>query len=86
MEVPGHVEPVPGIPPTGGHLQELVDLIRQRQIPVLLQEPYYSQDAPEFLARQTGIRVIKASPSCDSAQPDSYLAHFNKLIAEIVGS
>lgn len=86
LEVPGHVEPVPGIPPTGGHLQELVDLIRQRQIPVLLQEPYYSQDAPDFLARQTHIRVIKASPSCDSALPDSYLGHFNKLIAQIAGS
>lgn len=86
LEVPAHVEPVPGIPPTGGHLQDLVDLIRQRHIPVLFQEPYYSDDGPKFLARQTDIRVVKVSPSCDSAKPDSYLAHFRKLVQAVLGS
>lgn len=86
LEVPAHVEPVPGIPPTGGHLQDLVDLIRQRHIPLLFQEPYYSDDAGKFLTRQTAIRVVKVSPSCDSAKPGSYLEHFEKLVQDVLGS
>ena len=86
LEVPANVEPVPGIPPTGGHLQDLVDLINQRHIPVLIQEPYYSDEAPQFLARETGIRVSKVSPSCDKGEAGSYLAHFRALVDAVAGS
>lgn len=86
LEVPGNVEPVPGIPPSGGHLQALVDLISQRHIPVLIQEPYYSDEAPQFLARETGIRVNRISPSCDNGDSGSYLAHFRALVNAVAGS
>ncbi len=86
LTIPEHVEPVPGIPPTGGHLQDLVNLIKQQHIPVLLQEPYYSDDAPKFLARQTGIKVVKVSPSCDDTSAPSYLAHFGALVDAITTS
>jgi zinc/manganese transport system substrate-binding protein len=80
LEIVGTVEPVPGIPPTGRHLDDLVQVIRDRKVPVLIQEPYFAADAGEFLNRQTGIRVVKASPSADDVGPQSYLAHFQFLI------
>ena len=83
LSVAGTVEPNPGIPPTGGHLQDLVELVRQRQLKVLLQEPYFSDEAAGFLARETGVRTVKVSPSCDGTTPGSYLAHFDGLIAAI---
>jgi ABC-type Zn uptake system ZnuABC Zn-binding protein ZnuA len=86
LTVVGTVEPVPGIPPTGRHLQELVDLVQQRRLKVLLQEPYFSDEAPDFLARQTGIRVEKVSPSCDNNDPGSYLAHFDALVTAVTGN
>lgn len=79
VEIAGTVEPFPGIPPTADHLRDLVGLIQARQIPLLLQEPYFSAEAGEFLGRETGIRVITISPSCDDVQPDSYLGHFERL-------
>lgn len=85
LEIVGTVEPVPGIPPTGRHLQQLVNLVRERRVPVLLQEPYFSGDAAEFLARETGIRVARVSASCDAAAADSYLTHFDRLVGEIAG-
>jgi zinc/manganese transport system substrate-binding protein len=81
LTVDGHAEPVPGIPPTAGHLNDLVNLIKQKKIGVFIQEPYFSDDAGKFLNRQTGVRVIKASPSCDSADPGSYLAHINEILS-----
>lgn len=80
LAVAGTVEPVPGIPPTARHLQGLVTLIQEHRIPVLLYEPYFSDDAGRFLERQTAIRVEKVSPSCDDIGPGSYLAHFERIV------
>lgn len=80
LNIEGHAEPVPGIPPTAGHLKDLVNLIKQKEIGVFLQEPYFSDDAGNFLHRQTGLRVVKASPSCDSEEPGSYLAHIDRIL------
>lgn len=85
LEVVGTVEPVPGIPPTGKHLAEIVEIVKARKVKVLLQEPYFSDDAGKFLAREGGIRVAKAAPSCDGPTPGSYLAHFDDITRAMVG-
>ena len=86
IEIPATVEPVPGIPPTGKHLEDLVGLIKGKQISILLQEPYFSDEAGEFLKRQTGLRVIKMSPSCDTVDAGSYLGHIQQIVDAIKGS
>jgi ABC-type Zn uptake system ZnuABC Zn-binding protein ZnuA len=80
LEIAGTAEPIPGIPPTAKHLQDLVDLIKQRKVGLFLQEPYFSDDAGQFLSRQTGLRVIKESPSCDTEAAGSYLSHIDQLL------
>jgi zinc/manganese transport system substrate-binding protein len=79
------VEPVPGIPPTGRHLAELVDIIRQQHVAVVIQEPYFADDGPNYLARETGVRVVKLSPSCADVSPGAYFAHFDQLLAALRG-
>jgi zinc/manganese transport system substrate-binding protein len=78
--IAGEAEPVPGIPPTGKHLAELVGIIKAQKVPLFLQEPYFSNDAGDFLAREGGLRVVVMSPSCDSSDAGSYLAHFDQII------
>ncbi len=85
LEIAGTVEPVPGIPPTGNHLQKLTEIIRARSVPVLLQEPYFSDQAGKFLQRQTGIRVARVSASCDEATAGSWLRHLEAVIAAVTG-
>jgi zinc/manganese transport system substrate-binding protein len=85
LEIAGTAEPVPGIPPTAKHLAELVQMAKERKVPLLLQEPYFSDDAGSFLARETGMRVVKAAPSCDGPQAGSYLAHLEEIVRRIVG-
>ncbi len=86
LQILGTAEPVPGIPPTARHLAQLIAVVKSRQVPVFLQEPYFSNDAGRFLSRQTGIRVIVASPSCDSPSAGSYLAHFDSILNRIAGA
>lgn len=80
LEVAATVEPVPGIPPTAKHLAELVSIAGERHVPVLLQEPYYSDEAGKFLARNTGIRVLVRSASCDRPEAGGYLAHIEEVL------
>lgn len=86
LTVAGTAEPVPGIPPTGKHLQELIQIAKAKRLQVFLQEPYFSEEAGKFLVRQAGVRVVKASPSCDSARAGSYLAHFDSVLGMIAGA
>ena len=85
LAIAGTVEPLPGIPPTAKHLAELVEIIKRDAISILLQESYFPDDAPKFLARQTGIKVFKFSPSCADVKQDSYFKHFNEIVAQIEG-
>lgn len=80
LEIAGTAEPIPGIPPTAKHLQELVDIIKHRKVGLFLQEPYFSDDAGQFLARQTGLQIIRESPSCDTEAADSYLGHIDHIL------
>ncbi|MEI7527564.1 MAG: metal ABC transporter substrate-binding protein [Elusimicrobiota bacterium] len=85
LTIAGSVEPLPGIPPTAKHLAELVDVIKRDRISLLLQEAYFPDGAPQFLARQTGVKVFKLTPSCGSVKADSYLAHFDEIVSKLLG-
>ena len=85
IEIAGEAEPVPGIPPTARHLNDLLDIVKQRHIPLFLREPYFSKEAAEFLAREGGLRVVVMSPSCDAVDAGSYLAHFDQILNALAG-
>jgi zinc/manganese transport system substrate-binding protein len=80
LNIVGHVEPFPGIPPTARHLQELVDVIKSNQTRLLIQEPYYQAKDPQFLTRETGIKVFRFTPSCEGVGPDDYMKHFDVIV------
>ena len=86
LDIVGTAEPVPGIPPTAKHLAALVRIAKERKVPLLLQETYFSDDAGKFLARQTGLRMVKVAPSCESPQAGSYLAHIEQVARLLSGA
>jgi zinc/manganese transport system substrate-binding protein len=86
LEVAATVEPVPGIPPTGKHLQSLVDIAKGRGIKILLQEPYFSGEAGQFLSREADIRAITVAASCDEAKAGSWLAHIEQVLDAITST
>ena len=85
LRIVGYVEPYPGIPPTARHLQELVDNIKAVKAGILIQEPFYQAKDPEFLARQTGIKVFRFTPSCAGTGAEEYLNHFDVIVNGLSG-
>jgi zinc/manganese transport system substrate-binding protein len=80
FNIAAKIEPVPGIPPTANHLVELVKIIQDQQVKLVIQEPYFSDDGANYLARETGVRILKLAPSCSDVSAASYLNHFQEII------
>ncbi len=63
LQVVGHVEPKPGIPPTPSHTLEIVNLIEGQKVPLILVEPYFDLKTPKYIAGKTGAQVLVFYPS-----------------------
>lgn len=63
LEVAGHVEPKPGIPPSPSHTLEIVNLIISRKIKLILVEPYFDSKTPKYIGGKTGAAVVVGYPS-----------------------
>jgi zinc/manganese transport system substrate-binding protein len=61
VPVLGYVEPLPGIPPTAQHLQELVRDLKGKK-GVILFTDYQPAQGPDFLAAQLGWKTKRLSP------------------------
>jgi zinc/manganese transport system substrate-binding protein len=84
LRIVGYVEPYPGIPPTARHLQDLVMKIKAEKANLLIQEPYYGDNDPKFLTRQTGIKVFRFTPSCEGTSASDYFKHFETMINSLI--
>jgi len=58
LEIACELEPKPGIPPTPGHLKEVIDIIKEEEVKVILMEVFYNEKPARFVAEQTGAQVV----------------------------
>lgn len=66
IEVIGHMEPKPGIPPTTAQLQLLVATMQTQHVFLILGSPYYDPRHARFLAQATGAVVVPLAHSTGS--------------------
>lgn len=71
------IEPLPGIPPSPGHLDKIINIITSDSIYCLALESYFNTDAVDFISRKTGVPYIKLSQSVGALDGvDSYFDLF----------
>ena len=63
LNVVDYIEPRPGIPPSPGHLVQLIAAMKRENIRLILVEPYFDLKTPQSVARQTGGQVVVLLPS-----------------------
>jgi ABC-type Zn uptake system ZnuABC Zn-binding protein ZnuA len=78
LNIAGHVEPKPGIPPSPRQIIELIKLINQDKIKLIIMEPYFDKKVPELIARKTGAKVLVLPPSVEGEKSvTDYITLFN---------
>jgi zinc/manganese transport system substrate-binding protein len=56
--ITAYVEPKPGIPPSAGYIERLIETIRQSRPNGILTTPIYGRKEVDFLTQKTGVRGI----------------------------
>ncbi len=59
LEEVAQIEIRPGIEPTQGHLVWLVDRMKEQKVKLVLREPHFGEQLPNWVAEQTGATVAK---------------------------
>src|ERR1700730_17009418 len=63
LDIVGYVEPRPGIPPTPQHTLDLINEMKQKNVKLVLVEPYFDLKTPLSIGRETGAQVLVMPPS-----------------------
>jgi ABC-type Zn uptake system ZnuABC Zn-binding protein ZnuA len=87
LDVVGHIEPKPGIPPTPSHTLEIIQLIERERIPLILVEPYFDTKTPKYIAGKTGATVVTLYPSVGGTEEiTDYFALFDVNVDALVAA
>lgn len=78
------IEAKPGIPPTPRHVQEVIELMQQRKVPVLFASNYFDRKQIQRVAERTGAKAVVV-PENTSGAPgvDSYFDLVNTWISSL---
>ncbi len=87
LKIAGHVEPKPGIPPSPSHTLEIINLIKDKKIPLILVEPYFDTKTPKYIAGKTGAAMLVFYPSV-GGKPEikDYFALFDTNVDAFVAA
>lgn len=85
LSVVAHLEAKPGIPPSAGHLAELVRTLGRHHVRAIVHAVYQDPHASAWLAKRTGIQVV-VLPHCVGATEDAgdLYAMFNSIIDRLL--
>jgi len=61
LHIVDFLEPKPGIPPSPSQLVKIINEVKSRKIPILINSPYFSSSSPDVVARNTNIKIVKIS-------------------------
>ncbi len=87
LEIAGEIEPKPGIPPSGAHLDGLVAKARSGGVALILQEPFYSARAALRIAEKTGLPVVIAPISAGgSPEAKDYLTTIDTVVTRLAAA
>jgi ABC-type Zn uptake system ZnuABC Zn-binding protein ZnuA len=87
LDIVGHVEPKPGIPPTPSHTLEIINLITAEKVPVILVEPYFDRKTPSYIGEKSGAVVLTFYPSVGGIpEIKDYIGLFEYDVNAFVGA
>lgn len=87
LNIACELELKPGIPPSPGHLKEVIETIKQKGIKVILLEVFYDEKPARFVAGQTGAKVVIAPNSVGGTkEAKDYFSLIDTIIDKLAGA
>jgi zinc/manganese transport system substrate-binding protein len=85
IEELGNLEPKPGIEPTTGHLAELLEQVRNKNVKAIVRSSYQDSRASDWLAGRSGVKAIVLPHTVGSVPgADTLTAMFDVIIARLL--
>ena len=79
-----YVEPQPGIPPSPGHVRNVIDFIERENIPVLFAANYFSRRQVERVATRTGAAALMVPEHVGGSEAvDDYFALIDLWVTQL---
>ena len=87
IDVLGHMEPKPGIPPTTHHLELIIGLMKEQHVHVVLSSAFYDPRHARFVADNTGAEVVPMANQAGSRPgTDDYLDWMDYNVRQIAAA
>jgi zinc/manganese transport system substrate-binding protein len=87
MNIVAFMEPKPGVPPSAPHLAQVIATIKRTGAKVIIMEPFYDRKIGEFVARQTGARLLILPPSVGGVKGvNDYVQLMQYNIGQLAGA
>lgn len=80
----GYVEPKPGIPPSAGHVEKLIELLKKDKPDAILTTRYNGEKEVRFLSQKTGVRYIVVPHDVGStSEAKDWFALIDQVLASL---
>lgn len=87
LTIVGHLEPLPGVPPTTKHLEQLIAEMRRQQVRLVLASAYYDPRYASFVAEKTGAVVARMANQVDAVPgTGDYVAMLSYNVRQVVAA
>ena len=86
VEVIDTLEPKPGIPPSPTHLTELIPKMRAEHVRLIVIEPFRERSNPDFVAENTGARVVALPAMPESKDSPDYIALIDSDVRQLAAA
>lgn len=87
IQVIGHMEPLPGVPPTTKHLSELIERMQAEHVRVVMTLAYYDPRHARFVSERTGALVAPLAHQVGAREgTDDYLSMFDYNVRQLVAA
>ncbi len=87
VRVVGHLEPLPGYPPTTSHLRGLIERMRAEKIGVVMAAAYYDPRHARFVAENTSATVVNMANQVGArAGTDDYISMMDYNVRQLAAA
>lgn len=84
MEQAGDLEPKPGLPPTAGHLAELVNVVKAGSVAMVIHSGHQDERGAQWLSERTGVPVVRLPMGPGSEGIDDLFALYDAVLNQLL--